>query len=374
MKAPQVRWNQDGTARVYNRLVATGELIRVPGVTRPDDPKIAAHYTEINDTGQMPAAVHRARQRRAGGSLAQGIAAYMRSTAWQALAVTTREQRGRILGKIDEAYGDVPAVQIRDRHIQADIGELAPHVARNRLKVWRGLTAFLHSSNRCPVNAAKTVDSPRAPRSEGFRFWTIEQINQYRAYHRYGTPARMALELSFWTGSAAADAVRLGRQMVDQQGMMSFRRCKTGEEAMMPFWSLPSWMMEYADLVEDHRHLLSAIDAMPKTMLFLQTRDGRPRSSKSLGSDMSGWAQAAGLPTGLSTHGLRKARQIELAEMGWSDKQRMAWAGHATEQESVAYARQADRRSVLLGSDPAASRRVETATSTNPRCRNGEKP
>jgi hypothetical protein len=62
----------------------------------------------------------------------------------------------------------------------------------------------------------------------------------------------------------------------------------------------------------------AAIEVMPKTnyATFLHTKQGNPRSAKSLGGDFRQWCDKAGLPKHCSLHGLRKGCLRILAEAG----------------------------------------------------------
>ncbi|WP_223252112.1 hypothetical protein [Paracoccus mutanolyticus] len=58
----------------------------------------------------------------------------------------------------------------------------------------------------------------RTPSASGTR----SEIEGYRAHWAQGTPERIAFEVIYWTGARCVDAVRLGWQMVDQDGWLSF--------------------------------------------------------------------------------------------------------------------------------------------------------
>jgi integrase len=80
-----------------------------------------------------------------------------------------------------------------------------------------------------------------------------------------------------------------------------------------------------------HPVLQSVLDATPTEHLtFLTTKDGAPFSPAGFGNLFQRWCKEAGLPKGLSAHGLRKACCTRLAEAGCSEKQIMAISGHAS--------------------------------------------
>jgi site-specific recombinase XerD len=77
------------------------------------------------------------------------------------------------------------------------------------------------------VNSNPANDVPYLKGSaDGFHRWTIEEVKQYKARHKSGTKARLALELLLLTGVRRSDVIRLGRQMVTKDGMLKFRETK----------------------------------------------------------------------------------------------------------------------------------------------------
>jgi integrase len=73
------------------------------------------------------------------------------------------------------------------------------------------------------------------------------------------------------------------------------------------------------------------------------------RSSKAAASWFSEAAQAAGVER--TAHGLRKRRAERIAEAGGTTAQIQAWLGHESPVESHRYAKRAERKRVLTGTD-----------------------
>jgi len=108
--------------------------------------------------------------------------------------------------------------------------------------------------------------------------------------------------------------------------------------------TLPSWA---ASLDTERAHFLHNLPDV--ALLWITVQTGAPRSVKGLSQFMSRTATEAGLPTGCTAHGLRKARATSLAEAGATPHQIGAWLGHASLSEIVHYTRDADLLAILSG-------------------------
>lgn len=332
------RRNKDGTLRRYHR---------VTGVRLPDAPEHQPEFIVAWAREEEAAKRHKPKRSRHGaGTLGAAIEAYQKGRDWRELADSTKAMRRRILSKIGDRGGHVRLSSIRPHHIIHDIEDCPAHAARDRLKAWRAV--MKHAGLEA---VAKAVALPEAPRSDGHHTWTRDEIAAYRKHHKIGTDARLAFELAYWTAARSSDLVRLGRQSVQSDGWLRFVQKKTGVEVEIPFTCvLPADMAGL--LSADHVQLLACIDAMPRgRLLFLETAQGKPRSEKAFGSWLATHAQAAGLAAGRTPHGLRKARLTMMAEAGWSELKRMAWAGHLDHKEAHLYTKKAERKAALRGTE-----------------------
>ena len=89
--------------------------------------------------------------------------------------------------------------------------------------------------------------------------------------------------------------------------------------------------------------LQEALDLVPATQLtFLVTGFGKPFTAAGFGKRMRDKCDQAGLK-GYSAHGLRKALQTMGAELGLSDRELMAIAGHETTAMTTLYTKKRDR-------------------------------
>ena len=184
------------------------------------------------------------------------------------------------------------------------------------------------------VEAEWRPDDPTAgvrrlrEKGEGARTWSEADIAAYEAHWPVGTRARLALALLLYTGQRRSDVVRMGRQHLRGNAIF-VRQQKTGAELLIP---LHPQLLEVLKQTEGYRPT------------FLVTRTGAPFASTTA---FYNWfvdtARVAGLPKGMSPHGLRKAAARQLAEAGCSAHQIAAITGHKTLSEVERYTRAVDQ-------------------------------
>ncbi|XWN32967.1 MAG: tyrosine-type recombinase/integrase [Devosia sp.] len=188
----------------------------------------------------------------------------------------------------------------------------------------------------------------RAPKGgEGHRAWSAEELEAFRKKWPFGTEQRLAFELGFWVGCRSSDVVKNGWQHVGPDGWIAFRQTKTGGEVSLPLKSLPDGFEDR--LVQDHAHVVSAIEHTRGRMIFMETAHGRPRSSKAMAAWFRSACTAAQLPMSCTFHGLRSTRASILAELGWSASRIGVWTRHTTLKEVTRYTRSASRRRMIEG-------------------------
>ena len=303
---------------------------RKPGCKRaklPDlpenDPVFLAAYAEAAKS------VERAPSRRepGEGSIAALCTSYRRSPTFQGLRTSTRQMRARIIDKIAVKAGTALVADLIPKHIRKDIGDLTPHAANNRLKIWRALMKHAVGLALIEINPARDVETQKT-KGGGFHCWTDEEITQYRAHHPSGTKARLAFELLLWTGARRGDLVRLGHQNVSG-GSLTYISEKTEIKVCIPV------------LAEAQVEL----DRMPKNQrLFLPTPRGDQYCANGLGKWFVRRCREAALPKRCSLHGLRKARARRMAEAGATTHTIAAWGGWKTLSEVAHYTEAVDRR------------------------------
>jgi integrase len=177
-----------------------------------------------------------------------------------------------------------------------------------------------------PVSAVKGIKI----KSKGHRTWTDDEIAAFEAKHPVGTEARLAFTLLLWTGQRRGDVVRMGRQHV-QDGVLTIVQQKTGMEVYIPI--LPALQA-----------VLDDVQSKKITPTFLVTEYGKPRTPAGFTNWFRDRCVEAGLPNGLSPHGLRKAFCRVGAEAGLTASEGMSITGHTTLAEWQRYTAAADRK------------------------------
>lgn len=328
--------------RKYQYLRVGHAFVPLPNLPHNDPDFIRAYV----DAGNIPAP-QKSTQNIKKDSIASLIVAYRSSNTWKSLSGNTRKSRIRILDKIRKKGGEAMVADLQSHHIRRDINGLEPHPAKNRLKVWRAILNFAVEEEWIADSPARMVTA-KLPETTGHRPWTEAEIEQFRNHCDIGTNERIAFEIFYWTGARCSDARRLGHQMLDKKGWITFAQQKTGGRVVIPFvGDLPDWLHPHQI---DYSHLQASLAHTPNdASTLIQTIYGKPRSEKGISNWMNEIATKAGLPDDCTGHGIRKSRAIRLAENGASIHQIGAWTGHASLKEIENNTREANRRKILEG-------------------------
>lgn len=262
------------------------------------------------------------------GTVNAACVSYYNSGAFQALAFETRRRLRSTLERFRAEHGDKRIALMQRNHIQKLVDGKAstPAMARNFLKAIRSLMQHAIAQELRADDPTQGVKSAKI-KGDGFATWTEEQITAFEAKYPIGSRARLAFALLLYTGQRRADVLRMGRQHV-ANGEIKVRQQKTGAPLDIPI----------------HDDLRAIIDATPNNHLtFLTTREGEPFSPAGFTNLFRRWVKDAGLPKGISAHGLRKACCRRLAEAGCSAPLIMAISGHASLREVQRYIAAADQ-------------------------------
>lgn len=315
--------DRHGTVRRYFRK--NGRRIALPGL--PGSREFMEAYQEALDGAAKPRADIGA-ARTTAGTVSALIAAFYLSAGYKQLAAITQKTYRNRLERFREPHGDKRWAHIQTAHIRKLIDEVAerPGVANELLKTVRILARFaVERGYRAddPTHGLKTLKV----KSEGFTTWSEDDIAKFEAHFDLGTRQRLALALMLYTGQRRGDAVRMGRKHV-RDGVLSIIQSKTGTQVDIPM----------------HPDLTAAIATGPVGLShFLVTDYGKPFTANGFGNWFRDAVEDAGLPKGLSAHGLRKAACRRLAEAGCSTHEIMAISGHKSLQEVERYTRAANR-------------------------------
>lgn len=333
------RVRQDGRLYVYHRATGT----RMPDLpeTHPDFLKA---YLAAEEGRTSP----RPKGRGKPGTVLAVWHAYCRSDAFRALSASYQRVRMRDGDKLVQKGGNVPIRTIRAHHIRNDLADLDPAPARERRKTWRALMAFALERSLIQEDPTAAVTAPKMPRVKQHTPWTDADRAAFRARWPIGSSQRLCFEILDWFGCRISDAVRLGDGHVTADGWVEFEQAKTGGRVWIPLRRELPPFADPADLAQLH----AALDGRPhRHLTWLTTEYGASRSEKAASQWFARAARAAGLEGDRTSHGLRVARAIRLAEAGASTHQIGAWTGHESLKEIAHYSRQADRKRLLSGPD-----------------------
>lgn len=179
-----------------------------------------------------------------------------------------------------------------------------------------------------PVRQSEKIRVAAGERSRGYHTWTEAEIAQYRAKHKLGTNARLAMELMLWTGQRRGDAITIGPDDI-LNGRVAVIQNKTGKGLTL---SLAP-------------QLQAAIDAMtprPGAKSFLINEWGNPFTNAGFGNKMREWCDGAGLPH-CTAHGLRKAMMRRMAELDMANRTLKSVSGHSGDDEVSLYTEAANQ-------------------------------
>tara|TARA_R110000787_G_scaffold8615_1_gene29459 strand:+ start:2071 stop:2598 length:528 start_codon:yes stop_codon:yes gene_type:complete len=111
--------------------------------------------------------------------------------------------------------------------------------------------------------------------------------------------------------------------------------------------------------------MAKALDTSPsKSLHYVQTEYGKPYSDKGFGASARRWVKEAGLPSGLTLHGLRKADGVRMAESGATENEIAAKLGHSDTRSASIYTKGADQQRLA---DAAIRRYTEQSAPQNAR-------
>jgi integrase len=252
------------------------------------------------------------------------VVAYYTSSDWQLLGPSTQATYRGIIDRFRVEHGDKPVALLQAHHVRQilDAKAKTPAAANNLLKVLRVLMRYAVDRNLRRDDPTQGV-KPLRYRTDGFHTWSEDEIAAFDKRWPTGTQERLAKDLLLHTAQRSGDVRMMGRQHV-RKGVVSVRQQKTGTWLDIPV----------------HASLEASIAARPSNHLtFLTTQHGEPYTSAGFGNWFRDAARKAGLPAGVSAHGLRKAAARRLAEAGCSAHQIQAVTGHKTLKEVERYTR-----------------------------------
>lgn len=274
------------------------------------------------------------------GTFSALIASYYRSSEFLTLRPITQGTYRNRLEKIRLEHGDKSVAGLKREHVKALMAKKAdkPDQANRLLKTFRLLMRHALDTNMRHDDPCQGLKKFKTG-STGFRTWTEEEIDQFYAKHPEGSRARLALDLLLYTGQRRQDIVRMGRQHI-RGDFLVIKQSKTGTIVSIPI----------------RGRFKSLLEEIPRDRLsFIVGERGLPLTPESFTNGFREWVKEAGLPLGLSPHGLRKAVCRRLAEAGCSANQIMAISGHRNLKEVATYTQAADSMGLAQSAMAAVS-------------------
>ncbi len=320
MKYLKVYQDRQGRQRVYFRKPGS-PVIALPADMESKAFRVA--YDAAMDAAPREIGASRTKE----GSFSALIAAYYKSKSYKKLSESARRSYRQVLERFRAEYGDMSVRALRREHVVTILDKLdgKPGVQETLRKRLSTLLNF--GADRGWGKNPMTGMRREKQATDGFRAWTEGDIAAFEATWASGTRERLALALLLYTGQRRSDVVGMGRQHV-KDGRIRVVQQKTGKE----LW------------IKLHSRLKAELDAVPKNQLtFLQTQYGQPFTANGFGNWFGERADAANLPDGSNSHGLRKAAARRLAEAGCTPHQIMAITGHSNLSEVTLYTASADQ-------------------------------
>jgi integrase len=271
------------------------------------------------------------------GTTAALVGLYYSSQLWKELSPQSQRTYRHILDRFVAEHGHRRVAQLEAKHVEAIIAAKASTpAAANKLRKLLSLlmrVAIVQGWRRSnPVAAVRGVKI----KSKGHRTWTDDEIAAFEAFYPIGTEARLAFALLLYTGQRRSDVVRMGREHV-KDGIITIAQKKGGETVEVSIPILPE-LKEVLDEVQSRRI----------GPAFIMSAWGKPRTEAGFTNWFHDLRKRAGLPEGLTPHGLRKAFCRVAAEAGMTPHQIMAISGHTTLKEVTRYTAAADRKKMAV--------------------------
>ncbi|MFK4718907.1 site-specific recombinase XerD [Bradyrhizobium niftali] len=258
---------------------------------------------------------------------------YCRSEEFKRFDVLTQNDKRGVLNRFCESAGNLPYEAFRTEDVERsrDKRSATPGAADKLVKYLRSLFKWAVRKKHAKTNPAIGVE--KINETEGWHTWTHSEVEKYRKHHEIGSKARLALEIMLNIGARRSDACRIGRQH-EVDGYLEFVAWKGRNRARTRKTIVARFTAE----------LKLALSSTPTGDLTYLVNDlGRPFTIASFGNRMREWCDAAGLPQ-CSSHGLRKASAVGMAESGARAPELCALFGWSKLETAEIYIREANKR------------------------------
>lgn len=313
---------------------------------KPGEPAFEQRYKFLlnggDETYESPRAMKVRGTKGAAGTYAHLVELYVKHMDHEQdigkIAEGTRQTYERILKRTVPVIGEASLNgfdEVAVRQILDSLTNSGP-TYNNLLKAMRRMFKFAKKSARLMVENPTDEIEPIDYDTDGLKEWTDEQVRQFLEFHPKGSAAHLAVCLYLYTACRRSDVVRLGPdnivwmndkpflEFIPQKGS---RRDKT--PVSVPLDSYLAEVLERTPIGE---------------RTFITTHYGKPFTAKGFGNRMRKWIDEAGLPSDISSHGIRKSIGTIFAETDCSQYQLMAAHGHSSTKASEVYTKKVRRR------------------------------
>lgn len=316
-EVPKYVYVQRIKGKTYYRFRRNGLAVRLPDFA--DKAAFHAAYARLMVEPEAPL------DRYTEGSVAHTIDLYLRSADFSKLKLGTKRDYRRYLDRLDRAAGAMPMARLDNSfwHQIRDKLKDTPSAATHAISVGRTLCRFAVS--RRIITSDPTAGIGRLGGGESYERWQEAALNAFRA--SASPTMRLALELGVYTGQRLSDVIAMRWESYNGDRIM-VRQQKTGVNLSIPA----------------HPDLRALLDPLRKDSgPILTSRSGLPFHPRVFSRDFRNARIAAGLPDGLSFHGLRHTAASVLAEAGATGPEIQSITGHKSLKLVEHYIRQADQ-------------------------------
>ena len=275
---------------------------------------------------------------------------YFRSDRFQRFDRDTQRDKRSVLTRFCESAGNLPYKKYRKDDMEKSQLKRreTPGAADKLVKVIKAVFNWAIEAKLATHNPAVGVRAINVG-SEGFHTWTPEELDQFRAFYPLGTKPRLAMEIMINIGARLSDAADIGPRnetMIKGERWLRF----TVKKNRKRFGAVTIEAPMTADLIAAIEATEIGHDA------YLLTSFGKPFVTAGLGNKMRDWCNEAKLPE-CSSHGLRKAAAVALAENGATAPELCAIFGWSNLRAAQIYIEKANKRKMTAN----AFRRRERA-------------
>jgi integrase len=160
------------------------------------------------------------------GTIRALAVSYFNSSAFRSMKPSTQSVYRNIIDRFCAEHGEKRVGMLQRDHIVKLMAARAvkPESANGLRKALRAMMKHAVDIGLREDDPTRDVKAIRV-RSDGYHSWIEPEIDQFLAYHKPGTRARLALAILLYTGQRRGDVVRIGRQHI-RDGVLHVRQQK----------------------------------------------------------------------------------------------------------------------------------------------------